>query len=233
MSDKSYLYEKSIANYFKASGYIVELTPQSNDYGVDCFAIKGKEKLAIQAKMYGDSNRKVNRKSIMELYGAAKYFDCNKAIIVTNGLVLPDAYEVAQKLGVDIRTDIVQPIEISTPASSANKQKKGTTHFYSLWNEYVKPMKGCTLINDNNTENEILDVDDAQVIRKTSNGNISKIPVEVFQWAVNRIELKGFVTRDEINQEFPGRYSSGTVLILSHIPKFEVSARPLKISKKK
>lgn len=49
--------------------------------------------------MYGESSRKINRQMIFELYGAAAYADCNKAIIATNGRVLDDAREVAENWG--------------------------------------------------------------------------------------------------------------------------------------
>ena len=45
--------------YYRSKGYKAEVTPYSGDYGVDVFAVKGKEKIAVQAKMYGSSSRKV------------------------------------------------------------------------------------------------------------------------------------------------------------------------------
>jgi len=52
--------------------------------------------------MYGESSRSVNRRVIMELYGASAYQDCTRAILATNGDILPDAIEVANKLGIEI-----------------------------------------------------------------------------------------------------------------------------------
>ena len=74
-------YEKCVSDYFKEQGYEVELTPQSNDYGVDVFARKGDEKIAIQVKMYGNSSRKVNRQMIMNLHGAKDYFGCTHGVL--------------------------------------------------------------------------------------------------------------------------------------------------------
>ena len=39
---------------------------------------------------------------VMELHGAAGYFDCAGAMLATDGRVLADASEVAQKLGIRI-----------------------------------------------------------------------------------------------------------------------------------
>ena len=43
-------YEHIVAEYFERKGYETKVSQYSNDYGVDVFAIKGKEKIAIQAK---------------------------------------------------------------------------------------------------------------------------------------------------------------------------------------
>ena len=75
-------FEYFCADLLKDNGFTeVEVTRGSGDYGVDVFAVKGKEKLAIQAKMYGSSSRMVNRQAMMELYGAAAYFDCTGAVL--------------------------------------------------------------------------------------------------------------------------------------------------------
>ena len=95
-------FEEQVGEYFRQQGYKIEMTPLSGDFGVDIFAYKGEKKLAIQAKMYGGSTRKINRQCVMELHGAKDYFDCTKAIIATNGALLPDALQVAKKLNIEI-----------------------------------------------------------------------------------------------------------------------------------
>lgn len=55
-----YEFENLVCEYYRSKGYKAEVTPYSGDYGVDVFAVKGKEKIAVQAKMYGSSSRKVN-----------------------------------------------------------------------------------------------------------------------------------------------------------------------------
>lgn len=96
-------YEQYIASIFQNQGYKTLVTPYSNDWGIDVIAIKGKEKIAIQAKMYGNK-RKVNRAAIMQLYGAMAYQDCTKAVIATDGELLDDAISVAKKLKIEILT---------------------------------------------------------------------------------------------------------------------------------
>lgn len=43
-------YEHYVAQLFKEMGYETNVTSYSNDYGVDVFAFKGEEKIAIQVK---------------------------------------------------------------------------------------------------------------------------------------------------------------------------------------
>lgn len=64
--------EELVCEYFRNQGYKAVITPLSYDCGIDVFATKGKEKIAVQAKMYG-GGRNINRQSIMELYGANFY----------------------------------------------------------------------------------------------------------------------------------------------------------------
>lgn len=99
---KPYEFEQLVCDHYRQKGYRVQTTSASNDYGIDVFAEKKGEKIAVQVKMYGGSTRKVNRQTMMELYGAAAYFDCTKAVLATDGEVLTDAKEVAHKLGIDI-----------------------------------------------------------------------------------------------------------------------------------
>lgn len=93
-------YEALVADRFRQRGYVVEDRPATNDWGVDLIAVKDTERIAIQAKMYGGTPRPVNRAQIMELCGAAAYFDCARAVLATNGRVMADAQEVAEKLGI-------------------------------------------------------------------------------------------------------------------------------------
>jgi restriction system protein len=89
-------YEHILAEHFKAKGYKTTDSQYSNDYGIDVFATK--EKIAIQATMFGGSTRPINRQMVMELHVAKDYFDCTKAIIATDGRIIDNALEVANKM---------------------------------------------------------------------------------------------------------------------------------------
>jgi len=218
-------YEQQIGLYFRNKGYSVKVTSYTNDYGVDCFALKGKEKIAIQAKMYGDGIRPVTRKMIMELYGAMHYFDCNKAKLVTNGRILEDAREVADKLGIEI---------IHFKANKNNfKTKTDEDSFEYIWEKYIIPLKGKTLYRKNGDTNIIKEIDWSGIKRITSNGNTAKIDIEIFKQVINQLKKKREISRKEINDDYPGRASSGICLILSQIPFIAYDENPSRLIWKK
>ena len=240
-------FEKYVAGIYEKEGYDVTVTPYSGDYGVDVIAEKGGERIAVQVKQYGCSTRKVNRQMVMELYGAAAYAGCNKAVIATNGDVLPDAVEVARKIGVEIRyidsepglRPVIDAYKKSYKPAAAPESKKPVSGvdysaaFREIWDKYVKPLEGKTLLNDKGRKNTILKVDDVGIKRITSTGNVGKIDIEPFKMAVIKLLRDGYITRSEINDNYSKRASSGIVLILSQVPMFELVERPLALRLRK
>lgn len=213
-------FEELVCEHFRNKGYKAEATSYSNDYGVDVFATKGKEKIAVQAKMYGGGTRKINRQMVMELHGAKNYFDCTKAVIATDGILLSDATEVANKLKIEILN-----IDSSDPSATKRPTSNDKT-FDSIGKKYIIPLQGKTLTRDNGETNEIVKVNWSEVERLTSNGNKGKIKVEIFKQAINKLLADGSITRDYINQNYVGRASSGVILILSQVPFFRLTDKP-------
>lgn len=218
-------YEQLVAQYFSAQGYLTRKTQYSGDYGVDVFAQKGEERLAIQAKMFGNTARKINREMVMQLHGAKDYFDCTRAVIATDGVIIDNAQEVAHKLGIE-----VVYIEAKRAHQSSADQPARLTRavgFDEMWERYVMPLQGKTLYRDDGETNEIISVDWSGIERITSNGNHQSIQIEIFRKTINHILRFGSITRTEINEEYAKRASSGIVLILSHVPLFELTTNPL------
>lgn len=222
-------YEEYVGLLYANKGYDVSVSPLSNDWGIDVIAIKGDEKIGIQAKMYGESSRSVNRRVIMELYGAAAYQDCTKAVLATDGEIYPDAIEVAQKLGIDIlRTSASEDFitEIQTKQMTGEVEiKAGNISFEEAWEKYIFPLKGRILSNSRGS-NKIIAVDWGGIKRVTSNGKLGKIDIEGFRLAYNVLMSQGYVTRDYINQQVDKRCSSGIVLILGELPFVEKTTSP-------
>lgn len=213
-------FEELVCEHFRHQGYKAEITAYSNDYGIDVFATKGGEKIAVQAKMYGCSTRKINRQMVMELHGAKDYFDCTKAIIATDGILLSDALEVARKLKIEV-------INIDSSTTSAtNKTVLNEKTFEGIWEKYIIPLQGKILTRNNGETNEILKVNWSEVERLTSNGNKGKIKIEIFKQAINKLLTDGIVTRDYINQNYVGRASSGVILVLLQVPFFQLIDNP-------
>lgn len=213
-------YERVVALYFEDKGFETELSPYTNDYGVDVFARKGPTRVAIQAKMYGGTSRKINRQMIMELHGAKDYFDCDCAVIATNGDVIDNALDVARKLKIEI---------IHVPAehdAERPPEPQPEDSFESIWERHVMPLEGKTLYRNTGGSNKIVKVDWSGVERVTSNGKKQKIKIEIFRWTVNHLLENGWITRTEINEEYKERASSGVVLILSNTPLFELMEKP-------
>jgi hypothetical protein len=205
-------YEELVSEHFVNTGYVTEITPYGGDYGVDLFATKGKQKIAIQSKMYG-ANRKINRQMVMELHGAKDYFNCTQAITATDGQLMDSALEVAKKLNIEILFLEVQKVK-------EQPQKREDMTFDIIWKSYIIPLEGKTLTRGSGKDNQITKVNWAYVERITSTGKPGKIKIEIFKLAIYKLLKDGRVTRDFINQNYVGRASSGVILILSSVPFF-------------
>jgi restriction system protein len=225
-------FEEAVAARLLAEGYATELGQGRSDYGVDVFATRGGETYAVQAKMFGGTARPVNRQMVMELHGAAAYFDCAGSMIATDGRITPDALEVAKKIGIRIvdmggaDTGGPAPLPGLSPAQTP-PQPTGDLDFATIWERDIMPLKGATLTRPDGSSNTIEKVDWSGVERISSNGERGRIKIEIFQWAINRILSTGSVTRTEINDQYQGRASSGVFLILAQVPCFERSDNPM------
>ena len=234
-------FEHYVANIYKENGYKTNVSPLSNDWGIDVIATKGDDKIGIQAKMYGGSSRKVNRRMIMELYGAAAFQECTAAVLATDGEVLPDAKEVAEKLGIKILriSNFDQYPEISSTHKSNNEiqsmcEDKTVCYpsFDEIWEKYIMPLEGKTISNGN-LVNTLISATWTDVTRRTSTGSTGKIDIDGFKLAYNELKRSGEITRDYINQQVDRRCSSGIVLILSQIPFIEATYNPKGLRLKK
>lgn len=218
-------YELRVARYFEERGYQVHVTSLTNDYGLDVLADNGKERVAVQAKMYGNTSRKVNRQMIMELHGVRDYFDCNRAVLATDGALQADAILVANKLGIEILFLDAEPTPRRSERDAQDLHDSQPT-FDRIWQDHIMPLQGQTVTARSGRTNTLLTVDWSGVTRVTSTGQTGTIDIEVFRMSVRRLMENGAITRDEINQEHAKRASSGVVLILSQVPFFTIEYKP-------
>ncbi|EOP32320.1 restriction endonuclease [Bacillus thuringiensis] len=93
-------FEVYLKALFKELGYHPEVTKKSRDFGADLI-LKGKDRIAIQAKRYGIKNR-VGIKAVQEIYAAQTYYKSDKAWVVTNSLFTKQAEELAKACNVKL-----------------------------------------------------------------------------------------------------------------------------------
>ena len=154
-------FEEAVGRFFQQQGFTVEFTSRSYDYGVDVIATNGNEKIAVQAKMY--EQRQVNYQDVMYLFAGKAFYDCDSAVLITNGQISRDAERVAEKLGV--RTTYGwSPSELDEEqfsyelVTNSVEVEISKELFGKVWMQYVMPLKGKTVPTTTGRENLILDV---------------------------------------------------------------------------
>jgi len=101
------LFEKYLEILFERLGYKVERTRYIGDYGADLIVRRDGVKTVIQAKRY---KSKVGVRAIQEAVGAKGYYNCDKAMVITNSYFTRQAKELAVKNGVELwdRNDLAK-----------------------------------------------------------------------------------------------------------------------------
>lgn len=94
-------YENLVMKAFEGKGYTTKVPSRTYDYGVNIIAEKDGKSIAIQVRKY-NGREELNYRDVLYLFAGARYFDCNSALVVTDGNAMPLAIEVADKLRVKI-----------------------------------------------------------------------------------------------------------------------------------
>ncbi|WP_213367260.1 restriction endonuclease [Mesobacillus boroniphilus] len=96
-------FEKYIAELLKNLEFgRAIVTKKSGDFGADIIVFdKNHEKVAVQCKRYGIKNL-VGVDALQQIHSAMGYFDCQKAMVITNSNFSKPAYQMAQKLEVEL-----------------------------------------------------------------------------------------------------------------------------------
>ena len=91
-------YEHRCAQYLGENGFTdITVTQGSGDQGIDVIAYKSGVKYGIQCKYYEGT---VGNKAVQEAFAGAQFYDCAKAMVITNSSYTKSATELAQKLDV-------------------------------------------------------------------------------------------------------------------------------------
>jgi hypothetical protein len=191
-------YEHHVATMLRAEGWDAHVTPPSRDFGLDIVGEREERKLGVQVKMYG-AGRRMNAQTVRELFGAAKFHDCTDVMLVTDGRVLDDAVQAANKLGIEVRhVPIPDGGPAHRPSINGGFDQGGRT-FDRIWAEHVIPLVGQVLTRGTGTTNEVVSVDWSGLTRRTSNGSIQMMDVGIFRWAIDQL-LSGQVVAPRRDQ---------------------------------
>lgn len=88
-------FEQFCAQLLEANGFSsVNVTPGSNDQGIDILAEKQGVKYAIQCKRYSSD---VGNKAVQEVFAGKSYYNCHVGVVLTNRYFTQSAKELAKK----------------------------------------------------------------------------------------------------------------------------------------
>ena len=215
-------FEYLAGEYLRKEGYKVEVTQGVADWGVDVFAEKDGKRYVVQAKMYGDCKTQINRRMMMELYGVMHYFDCKGAILIYNGRIMPDALQVAEKLGIQLiyldqhQLDQLLPGVFSVETEDA---------FNTLWQEICQ-LEGKTIANNRGTSYNILKVTDGDITYTNQNGKRHRESADLFRRIFAWIMSYGSIQQSQLRGEF-GTYASAFITaVLGQSSLIEVTPHP-------
>lgn len=107
-------------------------------------------------------------------------------------------------------------------------------NFDEIWEKVIKKLKGTIILTlDEKKPNKILEVSDTSLTRDTENDSKSQeIPKEAFKEIYMHIMEKDSISRVEINNKYPNRYSAILCAVLAKCPNIRVELNPIRLFKK-
>ena len=218
-------FEFLAGEYLKQEGFETEVTQCSADWGVDVFAEKDGKRYAVQAKLYGDCKTKVTRSMMMELYGVMHYFDCQGAILIYNGGIMPDAVKVAVKLGIQLIYLDQHLLDQQVPEADVDSAEDV---FGKVWVE-IRQLEGRQISNARDTHYTITQVTDGDITYINQNGNQSREKADLFRRIIAHICRYDSVQQCQLRGEF-GTYASAFIAtVFANLPSCEVTPNPTTI----
>lgn len=100
-SEKPINFERLCLELFESLGYVVKLTPPTNDGGYDILLNKGAEKTIVECKCYSIEHR-VGCPSIQKLVGANNIVLADKMLFITTSDFSAAAISYAEEVGVEL-----------------------------------------------------------------------------------------------------------------------------------
>lgn len=95
-----YQFETFTCDLLKALGFSdIKRTQGSSDFGVDVYAKNGDTSYVFQCKLYASP---VGIKAVQEANSGRSYYNCKKAVVITNSYFTPHAISASEKLDIDL-----------------------------------------------------------------------------------------------------------------------------------
>lgn len=100
--NKGVQYERYVAYRLALRGFRnIVFTPKTGDFGADILCLdQFGQKWAVQCKW---SSKPVGYKAVEEIVSGALYYNCCKAMVVTNNTYTKQAIQGARKFGVELK----------------------------------------------------------------------------------------------------------------------------------
>lgn len=95
-----YEFESLLEKIFKTMNYHVILTPKTQDQGADLIMERDNQRTVVQAKCY--KNQNVGNGAVQEIVAAKKYYQADRALVVTNSFFTSSAIELAEINNVEL-----------------------------------------------------------------------------------------------------------------------------------
>src|SRR4051794_9832774 len=124
-------FEQYVGKLLTHQGYKVSFTKVSGDYGIDLIAVKGEERIGIQAKRYSGS---VGRAAISDAVAGKRQHSCNRTMVVTSNYFTREAKQLAYSnycklIDREKLTDWILQFQGATPLSEAEQTAPGSLGF--------------------------------------------------------------------------------------------------------
>ena len=107
---------------------------------------------------------------------------------------------------------------------------KNYPSFYTLWEDYIKPLEGSQISTITGKRSSLLKVSNDGIERQSSNAKVSHIEIEIFKKVYLILIEKRSISRDEINYLYPKRASSFIAAVFSKVDFIDYAGRPAKLS---
>ena len=91
-----YAFERHVMSFFQAAGLVAWVTPPSNDFGIDGWALHDQGRILVQCKRNAPANR-VGRPTVQQFKGVLEEQDAFRGYLVTTSSFTDEATESAAK----------------------------------------------------------------------------------------------------------------------------------------